>query len=179
MVLATRREALKPVGAAPRGKTPGGSSSINGLIYIRGQREDYDHWAALGNAGWAYENVLPYFIKSAGAQRGAAPYHGCDGPLQIPDIDARHELIEAFIQGGAPIGPAASDAPTISTARNRKAPVTTNSPPPGAGAAAPPRPTSARRGADPVYVSRLTPWLPGCCSRGNASWEHSTARMGG
>ena len=56
----------------PRGKTLGGSSSINGLIYIRGQREDYDHWAALGNAGWGYDDVLPYFITVRSAtQRGA------------------------------------------------------------------------------------------------------------
>ena len=55
----------------PRGRTLGGSSSINGLIYVRGQREDYDHWAALGNAGWSYEEVLPYFVKSEGNARGA------------------------------------------------------------------------------------------------------------
>jgi choline dehydrogenase len=89
----------------PRGKTLGGSSSINGLIYIRGQREDYDHWAALGNPGWGYEDVLPYFIKSEGNQRGADAFHGADGPLKVSDIGARHELIEAFIEGAEQIGP--------------------------------------------------------------------------
>lgn len=89
----------------PRGKTLGGSSSINGLIYIRGQREDYDHWAALGNTGWGYSDVLPYFIKSEGNQRGAIPYHGDNGPLKVSDIGARHELIEAFIEGAQQIGP--------------------------------------------------------------------------
>jgi choline dehydrogenase len=83
----------------PRGKTLGGSSSINGLIYIRGQREDYDHWAALGNRGWGYDEVLPYFIRSEANQRGAGPYHGGDGPLKVSDIGAPHELIEAFIAG--------------------------------------------------------------------------------
>src|SRR5512132_623805 len=70
----------------PRGKTLGGSSSINGLIYIRGQREDFDHWAALGNEGWGYRDVLPYFIKSEGNQRGASAYHGGNGPLKVSDI---------------------------------------------------------------------------------------------
>ncbi len=88
----------------PRGKTLGGSSSINGLIYIRGQREDYDHWAALGNAGWGYDDVLPYFIKSEGNQRGAGRFHGGDGPLRVSDIGAKHELIEAFIGGATEIG---------------------------------------------------------------------------
>ena len=88
----------------PRGKTLGGSSSINGLIYIRGQREDFDHWAALGNAGWSHDEVLPYFIKSEGNQRGANPLHGSDGPLKVSDIGARHELIEAFIDGAQQIG---------------------------------------------------------------------------
>jgi choline dehydrogenase len=89
----------------PRGKTLGGSSSINGLIYIRGQREDYDHWAALGNTGWGYDDVLPYFIRSEGNQRGADAFHGADGPLKVSDIGARHELIEAFIEGAQQIGP--------------------------------------------------------------------------
>ncbi|TPG26429.1 GMC family oxidoreductase [Variovorax guangxiensis] len=88
----------------PRGKTLGGSSSINGLIYIRGQKEDYDHWKALGNAGWGYDDVLPYFIKSEGNQRGAIPLHGGDGPLKVSDIGAKHELIEAFIGGAEQVG---------------------------------------------------------------------------
>ncbi|MES2100778.1 MAG: choline dehydrogenase [Pseudomonadota bacterium] len=88
----------------PRGKTLGGSSSINGLIYIRGQREDYDRWAALGNTGWGFDDVLPYFVKSEGNERGAIPLHGADGPLKVSDIGATHELIEAFIGGAQQIG---------------------------------------------------------------------------
>jgi choline dehydrogenase len=88
----------------PRGKTLGGSSSINGLIYIRGQREDYDHWAELGNSGWGYDDVLPYFVKSERNQRGAVALHGDAGPLRVSDIGAKHELIEAFIAGAGQIG---------------------------------------------------------------------------
>jgi len=88
----------------PRGKTLGGSSSINGLIYIRGQREDYDHWAALGNRGWGYADVLPYFVRSEGNVRGASAWHGGNGPLKVSDIGATHELIEAFIAGAESIG---------------------------------------------------------------------------
>ena len=88
----------------PRGKTLGGSSSINGLIYIRGQREDYEHWAALGNRGWGYDDVLPYFIKSERNQRGADAFHGGSGPLSVSDIGTRNPLIEAFIAGAAEQG---------------------------------------------------------------------------
>ncbi|MDO5103850.1 MAG: choline dehydrogenase [Lautropia sp.] len=88
----------------PRGKTLGGSSAINGLIYIRGQREDYDHWAALGNRGWAYDDVLPYFIQSEHNQRGANAFHGHAGPLKVSDIGNQHPLIEAFITGAAELG---------------------------------------------------------------------------
>ena len=95
----------------PRGKTLGGSSSINGLIYIRGQREDYDHWAALGNTGWSYNDVMPYFVKSEGNQRGGSAMHGGKGPLKVSDIGAKHPLIEAFIQGAGQIG-ASSVPPT-------------------------------------------------------------------
>ena len=88
----------------PRGKTLGGSSAINGLIYIRGQREDYDHWRALGNIGWGYDDVLPYFIRSEGNERGAGPFHGGDGPLRVSNIAHKHVLIDAFIDGAASLG---------------------------------------------------------------------------
>jgi choline dehydrogenase len=88
----------------PRGKTLGGSSAINGLIYIRGQRQDYDHWATLGNTGWSYADVLPYFIKSEANQRGASEHHGTSGPLKVSDIGAKHPLIEAFISAAAELG---------------------------------------------------------------------------
>ncbi len=66
---------------APRGKVLGGSSSINGLIYIRGQAEDFDHWRQLGNAGWSFADVLPYFRKAENNERGADEFHGAGGPL--------------------------------------------------------------------------------------------------
>jgi len=88
----------------PRGKTLGGSSSINGLIYVRGQRQDYDQWAQLGNQGWSYDDVLPYFVKSEGNQRGSSQYHGGSGPMKISDVGKKHELIEAFIAGAEQIG---------------------------------------------------------------------------
>lgn len=82
----------------PRGKTLGGSSSINGLIYIRGQRQDYDHWAELGNPGWGWDDCLPYFRKLEHNDLGPGPTRGTDGPLYASSIRARHELVEAFIQ---------------------------------------------------------------------------------
>jgi choline dehydrogenase len=88
----------------PRGRGLGGSSSINGLIYIRGQPQDYDAWAAAGNSGWAWRDVLPYFIRSEGNQRGASATHGENGPLACSDIGARHELIEAIIAGAGELG---------------------------------------------------------------------------
>ena len=67
----------------PRGKTFGGSSSLNAMIYVRGDRSDYDTWAYLGNAGWSYNEVLPYFKKSENHEQGANKYHGVGGPLQV------------------------------------------------------------------------------------------------
>ena len=82
----------------PRGKVLGGSSAINGLIYIRGQHADYDDWAREGNAGWSWEDVKPYFIKSELNQRGASEYHGANGMQAVSDVGEPHPLAEAFIQ---------------------------------------------------------------------------------
>jgi choline dehydrogenase len=81
----------------PRGKVLGGSSSINGLIYIRGQAEDYDHWRQLGNAGWSYDDVLPYFKKAEDQENGADKYHGAGGPLSVTNQTERNPLCDAFI----------------------------------------------------------------------------------
>ena len=88
----------------PRGKTLGGSSSINGLICIRGQREDYDRWAAAGNSGWSYADVLPYFRRLEHSIDGDPAYHGRDGPLWCSPIPRKHELIEAIIAAGNELG---------------------------------------------------------------------------
>jgi len=88
----------------PRGRGLGGSSSINGLIYIRGQHQDYDHWAALGNAGWGWRDVQPYFIKCEGNSRGAGEFHGGNGPLACSDIVERHPLMDAIIAGANELG---------------------------------------------------------------------------
>lgn len=88
----------------PRGRGLGGSSSINGLIFVRGQPQDYDRWAALGNRGWAWRDVLPYFRKSEHNVRGADEYHGADGPMWCSDIEEKHELMEAIIRGANEIG---------------------------------------------------------------------------
>jgi choline dehydrogenase len=82
----------------PRGKVLGGSSSINGLLYVRGQHEDYDHWRQLGNAGWAFADVLPYFKRAEDQARGADDLHGAGGPLAVSDVCEPHPLCEAFIE---------------------------------------------------------------------------------
>ena len=88
----------------PRGRGLGGSSSINGLIFIRGQSDDYDRWAQLGNPGWDWNSVLPYFIKSEHNSRGASATHGGDGPLWSSDIEEKSELMEAIIRGAEELG---------------------------------------------------------------------------
>ncbi len=88
----------------PRGKVLGGSSSLNGLLYIRGQHQDYDDWAALGNEGWSFDEVLPYFKKSECQSRGEDAYHGVDGPLKVSDLRLRREIAERFIEAARQTG---------------------------------------------------------------------------
>ncbi|MGB0866442.1 MAG: GMC family oxidoreductase, partial [Granulosicoccaceae bacterium] len=94
----------------PRGKVLGGSSAINAMVYIRGHRQDYDDWAAAGNPGWSYADVLPYFKKSEGNPQGDATFHGREGPLRIDDQrEQLHPLIKHFVAAGVELGLPASD----------------------------------------------------------------------
>jgi choline dehydrogenase len=93
----------------PRGKVLGGSSSINGLLYVRGQHEDYDRWRQHGNLGWSYDDVLPYFRKAEDQTRGGNDFHGAGGPLPVSDWRHADPLSEAFVdaavQAGIPRNP--------------------------------------------------------------------------
>lgn len=84
----------------PRGRCLGGSSAINAMLYVRGHQKDYDEWAESGATGWAFEDVLPYFIKSEGNARGGDKLHGADGPLQVTDQSEPRAITEAFIEAG-------------------------------------------------------------------------------
>jgi choline dehydrogenase len=88
----------------PRGKVLGGSSAMNAQVYMRGHRIDYDGWAALGNEGWAYDDVLPYFKKSENNTRGASRFHGAGGPLDISDVRDPNPITLAMIDAAAAIG---------------------------------------------------------------------------
>jgi choline dehydrogenase len=88
----------------PRGKVLGGSSSINGLLYVRGQHEDYDRWRQRGNVGWGYDDVLPYFKKAENQVRGEDVYHGAGGPLSVSDWRHHDPLSEAFVKAAVETG---------------------------------------------------------------------------
>ncbi|HUB95503.1 MAG TPA: GMC family oxidoreductase N-terminal domain-containing protein [Stellaceae bacterium] len=88
----------------PQGRTLGGGSSVNGMVYIRGQREDYDDWRAAGCTGWGYDDVLPYFRRAEGNSRLAGALHGTDGPLKVMDTPYHHKLSEAFIRAAQETG---------------------------------------------------------------------------
>jgi choline dehydrogenase len=88
----------------PRGRTLGGSSSINAMVYIRGNRADYDGWAAMGFDGWGWDDVLPYFIKAEDNERGASALHGAGGPLRVSDGRSGYRTCEAFIEAAVQAG---------------------------------------------------------------------------
>ena len=87
-------------GYQPRGKVLGGSSSINAMIYIRGHKADYDEWAALGNKGWSYNDVLPYFKKSEHREAGGDEFHGQNGPLNVAKLESPGAINEIFFEAG-------------------------------------------------------------------------------
>ncbi|SFN03343.1 GMC family oxidoreductase [Variovorax sp. OV329] len=97
-------------GFQPRGRGLGGSSSINGMVYIRGTPGDYDAWAALGCEGWAWQDVLPYFRRSERNERlGAHPLHGADGPLNVADLRTPNPFSKSFIEAAKAAGHPAND----------------------------------------------------------------------
>ena len=88
----------------PRGKTLGGSSSINGMLYIRGQSNDYDYWRQLGNVGWSWSDVLPYFKKSEDFQSGENEFHGSGGPIKVEKIRATFKVLDLFLEAAEEFG---------------------------------------------------------------------------
>src|SRR5215475_7119528 len=82
----------------PRGRMLGGSSSINAMVYIRGNRADYDGWAAGGATGWGYDDVLPYFKRGEDNERGEDAFHGVGGPMSVSDSLSNHPLVDAMIE---------------------------------------------------------------------------------
>jgi len=91
-------------GYMPRGKVLGGSSSVNAMIYARGHRADYDHWASEGNSGWSFDDVLPYFKRSENNERGADALHGSGGPLNVKDLTSPNPFASLFVQAGVQAG---------------------------------------------------------------------------
>jgi choline dehydrogenase len=93
----------------PRGRTLGGSSSVNAMVYIRGNRADYDEWAAMGFDGWGWDDVLPYFVRAEDNERGASALHGAGGPLAVSEGRSRYRTCEAFIEAGLEAGLSANE----------------------------------------------------------------------
>ena len=88
----------------PRGKVLGGSSALNGLLYIRGDKHDYDNWEKLGNKGWSYKDVLPLFKKFECQENGENKYHGVDGELKVSNLRLRRKIADLFIEASEEIG---------------------------------------------------------------------------
>jgi choline dehydrogenase len=88
----------------PRGKVLGGSSSLNGLLYVRGQPQDYDRWAQMGNPGWAWDDVLPLFKRSENQERGADDFHGTEGPLSVSNMRLSRPICDAWVEAAQAAG---------------------------------------------------------------------------
>lgn len=146
-------------GFQPRGRGLGGSSLINAMIYVRGQPQDYDGWAAAGAEGWSWADVLPYFKRSEDNARGADAWHGAGGPLKVSDLSYANPAVEAFVAASER---RALRATPTSTARARmaSAPIRCSS---GKGSA------TARRG--PISSARpaISPFSPAAASCASAS----------
>lgn len=93
----------------PRGKTLGGSSSVNAMLYVRGQKEDYDHWEELGNPGWSYNDVLPYFKATQHQERGESQYHGVNGGLNVAESRSKLPIFDDFLEAAQEAGYPAND----------------------------------------------------------------------
>jgi choline dehydrogenase len=93
----------------PRGKTVGGTSSMNTMLYVRGHRYDYDSWASLGNDGWGYADVLEFFKKSEDNERGPNAFHGVGGPLSVSDSRSVHPLLNAWVEAAQEAGHCRND----------------------------------------------------------------------
>lgn len=91
-------------GYQPRGKVLGGSSSVNAMVYMRGHPSDYEHWVAAGNAGWGWDEVLPWFRHAEHNERGADAWHGVGGPLNVMDLRSPNPILDAFIEAGQQAG---------------------------------------------------------------------------
>ncbi|KGK80263.1 choline dehydrogenase [Thalassobacter stenotrophicus] len=88
----------------PRGKVLGGSSSLNGLLYVRGQAQDYDRWAQMGNKGWSWDDVLPLFKRAESNERGADEFHGSDGPLSVSNMRIERPITDAWVKAAQAAG---------------------------------------------------------------------------
>ena len=137
----------------PRGKVLGGSSAINGHLIVRGQPEDYDGWAQLGNRGWSFDDVLPYFRKFENREGGDPAIRGRGGPINVVDPIEQHPLTEHFM---AACVEAASPATPTTTARTRKGSDSSSTPCATGVGKAPQGPSCARPGAAPTCTSRPT-----------------------
>ena len=155
----------------PRGKVLGGSSSINAMIYIRGNPLDYDSW---GVAGWSWADLFPYFLKAEDNERGASRWHGVGGPLPVSENRSRNRIARAFVDAGEQAGLAlnedfngeAQDGVGIYQLTQR-----------GGSARAPPSPTCTPRWSGPISLSSPTCTCSACSSRGRArsAWRRSSS----